>query len=408
MAKSTLSGILSIEDLELKDKKLFLRLDLNVPLDGDRVTDATRIEAAIPTIRYAIDHGAKVIMCSHLGRPDGAKDPKYSLEPVAQYLSERMNLEVVLVDQEDKDALKLVLHTLTSKQIVLLENIRFHAGETKNNEDFARQLASFADCYVNDAFGASHRAHASIVGVPTQIRQKAVGFLMKKEIEMLDRIMVRPEHPFVVILGGAKVSDKMGVIENLVEKTDAILVGGAMAYTFLAAKGVPVGKSRVEQDKVKYAQELMERLRVRKKRLVLPIDHRVVTDFANPKTLTVTKGEAILPECMGIDIGPETEKLFAEEIKNAKTVFWNGPMGVFETAEYAKGSFALAKALSEVDGISIVGGGDSASAVNQSGYADKVTHISTGGGASLEFLQGDRLPGLEILRKGHVSPTMLS
>ncbi|MEK6553691.1 MAG: phosphoglycerate kinase [Bdellovibrionota bacterium] len=404
--KNSLQNIRSIEDFELKDKKVFLRLDLNVPMKNGKITDSTRIEAALPTIRYALDHGAKLIMASHFGRPEGLPTDreKYTLEPVAEELGRLLDKEVILVDDPKSDAPKALLPTLRPNQVVLLENLRFHPDETENGEGLAKAIAAYTDIYINDAFGASHRAHASIVGVPQYVQQKGVGFLMKKELEMLDKVSQNPDSPYVVILGGAKVSDKIGVIENLIDKADAILIGGAMAYTFLAAQKVETGKSLVEKDKVKYAAELIARMESRGKKLLLPIDHFVVTDIKKVDTLKTATTPSINAQDIGIDIGPKTAELYRKEIAKAKTVFWNGPMGIFETPEFAKGTFAVAKALAESEAITIVGGGDSAAAINASGYGDQVTHISTGGGASLEFLQGDKLPGVEAVRK-HVPTT---
>ena len=399
--KSTLSGIRSIEDFDLKEKRVFLRLDLNVPIKNGKITDTTRIDAALPTIRYALEHGAKLVVASHLGRPERAEDrAKYSLEPVANKLQELLDVEVILVDEPESEAPSALLRSLKKNQMILLENLRFNEDETENGEGLADAICAYTDIYINDAFGASHRAHASIVGVPAKVKQKGVGFLMKKEIEMLDKIMVAPEQPFVTILGGAKVSDKIGVIENLIDKVDAFLVGGAMAYTFLAAQGVAVGASRVEKDKVKYAGELLARIKMRDKKMFLPVDHRIVTKFDSAVDLKSTSAAEIPDGWLGVDIGPKTAETFRRELQRAKTVFWNGPMGVFETHAFAEGTFAVAQALADLPhATTVVGGGDSAAAINASGYANRVTHISTGGGASLEYLQGDKLPGIEALRK---------
>ncbi len=400
IVRNSLTGIKSIEDFELKDKKVFLRLDLNVPMKNGKITDMTRIQAALPTIQYAIDHGAKLVIASHLGRPEGKPDDreKFTLEPVAEALGGLLDKEVILVDDPKSDAPKSLLPTLRPNQIILLENVRFNADETENGERLAKSMAAYTDIYINDAFGASHRAHSSIVFLPSLIKQKGIGFLMKKEIEMLDKVSLMPEHPYVVILGGAKVSDKIGVIEQLIEKADTIMIGGAMAYTFLAAKGIEVGNSLVEKTKVKYAADLIGRMEARGKKLLLPIDHLVVKNVSDVATARKTQGEAMSEGDIAVDIGPNTAMLYANEMKSAKTIFWNGPMGIFETKEYSAGTFAVARAMAESEGITVVGGGDSAAAINASGYGDKVTHISTGGGASLEFLQGDKLPGVEALR----------
>lgn len=398
MRSKTLEGIKSIENFQIEDKRLFLRLDLNVPMDDEgNITDETRIRAAMPTIQYAIDKGAKIILSSHLGRPKGI-DKKYSLEPVAAYLTKELNKEIILVEEPRGHAPKALLAGLKPSQIILLENLRFDAGEEKNDREFAQCLASFSDIYINDAFGASHRAHASIVGLPELMEKKGLGFLMKKEIEMLDTVRLTPEHPFLAILGGAKVSDKIDVIEVLMEKVDSMIIGGAMAYTFLAAQNVPTGKSLVEKDKVKFAAELIERAKARNKRILIPVDHKITKDIKDTASLKVCDTAAIPDGWMGVDIGPKTLALYSQEIQRAKTIFWNGPMGVFETPAFSDGTFGVARAISETKAVSVVGGGDSAAAAQASGLADKFSHISTGGGASLEFLQGDKLPGIEALR----------
>lgn len=396
----TLEGIKSIEDFKLEDRHLFLRLDLNVPLGKNgEITDDTRILAALPTIRYAIDQGAKIVLASHLGRPKGPEDREgHSLEPVAQYLNGALNKEIILVEEPKSDAPKALLAGLKPSQIILLENLRFDPGEEKNDREFAQRLASYTQIYINDAFGASHRAHASIVGVPELIAQRGIGFLMKKEIEMLDRIRLNPVPPFLAILGGAKVSDKIDVIESLMDRVDVMIVGGAMAYTFLVAQGVDVGASRVEKDKVKFAADLLTRAKTRNKRILLPEDHVIVEAVTRPESRQTTSTAAIPAGWMGVDIGPKTNQLFSDAIAKAKTIFWNGPMGIFETKEFAQGTFAVARAITQSQGVSVVGGGDSAAAAHASGLADKFSHISTGGGASLEYLQGEKLPGVEVLR----------
>jgi phosphoglycerate kinase len=394
-----LRGIKTIRDFELAGKTLFLRLDLNVPLDKGTITDETRITASVPTIQYAIEKGAKIVMASHLGRPKNADDKQFSLEPVAERLSELLNMEVILAENPDTEAMKTILGSLKKNQLILLENVRFEKGETENSDEYAQRLASFTDVYINDAFGASHRAHATIDALPRLIKQRGIGLLIEKEIKMLDQLLVNPARPYVAILGGSKVSDKIDVIENLIDRVDAILIGGAMAYTFLKAKGLPIGKSLVETDKLHYARELMARIEARDKTLLLPVDHKVTPDF-NSTLCKTTSGQGIDEEMMGIDIGPQTVTQFKAAIREAKTIFWNGPMGVFEKPAFAEGTFAIAKAIADNTGaFRIVGGGDSAAAAEQSGYADKMTHISTGGGASLEYLQGDKLPGLEVLRE---------
>lgn len=395
----SLKGIRTIEDFDLQGQRVFLRLDLNVPMKDGQITDDSRIRGALPTLRYALEHGAKVIVSSHLGRPKTEEDRrKLSLEPVACHLNELLGVEVMLVEDPLSDAPKALLRSLKPTQILMLENLRFEPSETKNGHELVQAIAPYTDIYINDAFGASHRAHASIVGIPTEIPRKGIGFLMKKEVEMLDRVLSQYQPPFVAILGGAKVSDKIGVIENLIDKVDTFIIGGAMAYTFLKAQETFVGESLVESGKVHFASELMKRLDARGKTMLLPVDHRVVRDIDHPESLKVTPHEGIEEGWLGVDIGPRTVELYSKVIRQAKTIFWNGPMGIFEQPEFSKGTFEVAKAVAESEGVSIVGGGDSAAAVKASGYSDKVTHLSTGGGASLEFLQGDRLPGLEVLR----------
>ncbi|MBX3023211.1 MAG: phosphoglycerate kinase [Bdellovibrionales bacterium] len=400
MPSKTLEGIKSIENFPLEDKRLFLRLDLNVPLnEAGEITDDTRVQAALPTIRYAIDKGAKIVLASHLGRPKGPQDrDKYSLEPVAKYLTGLLGKEIILVEESRSHAPKALLAGLKPSQIIMLENLRFDPGEEKNDRDFAQWIAEFTDIYINDAFGASHRAHASIVALPELMEKRGLGFLMRKEIEMLDRVRLNPEHPFITVLGGAKVSDKIEVIEVLMDRVDSLIIGGAMAYTFLASQNIAVGKSLVEKDRIRFAGELIDRAKARGKRLLLPIDHRITKDIKDTASLKVTDTAAIPDGWMGVDIGPKTEAAYAAELKRGKTIFWNGPMGVFETPEFAQGTFAVARAITETSAITVVGGGDSASAAQASGLADKFSHISTGGGASLEFLQGDKLPGVEAVR----------
>ena len=394
-----LRGVPIIDQLEIEGKVVFLRLDLNVPLKEGQIQDDTRIEAALPTIKYAMEQRAKVVVASHLGRPKTPEDrQKLSLEPVADEISRRLDIDVTLVDDPLSDAPKAILAGLKRNQLVMLENLRFYEGETKNGHDLSIAVKEYADIYINDAFGASHRSHSSIVDVAKEFEAKGVGFLMKKEIEMLDQVLEGTERPYVAILGGAKVSDKIVLIDRLIDSVDTFVIGGAMAYTFLKAKGIKVGESLVETDQLSFAKRLIERLESRDKKLLLPIDHRVVTSFSAVETLRVTETSVIDEGWMAIDIGPKSALEFAKELRSAKRVFWNGPMGVFETPEYANGTFALARAIAELDALTVIGGGDSASAAKQSGVADKFTHISTGGGASLEYLQGEPLPGLLIQR----------
>ncbi|MBC7742900.1 MAG: phosphoglycerate kinase [Bdellovibrionaceae bacterium] len=396
---SGLRGIKTIRDFDLAGKTVFLRLDLNVPLDGTRITDETRITASLPTIQYCLDKGAKLIVASHLGRPKSADDRQYSLEPVAKRLTELLNREVVLMEEPDSEGVKHILYGNMKNEIILLENLRFDKGETDNSIELANMWASYTDIYINDAFGASHRAHASIHAFPEIMGKKAgIGFLIEKEIKMLDSLMDHPKKPYIAVLGGSKISDKIDVIEKLIDIVDGFIIGGAMAYTFLKAQNVPVGKSLVEADKVKYAKEMIQRIEARGKTLLIPVDHVVSTAFGNVENKKVTPTAVIGENEMGLDIGPQTIKNFTAGLAKAATVFWNGPMGVFENPAFAEGTFAIAKAIANSPGVKIVGGGDSAAAVEASGLADKMTHISTGGGASLEYLQGEKLPGLEVLR----------
>ncbi|PYX78464.1 MAG: phosphoglycerate kinase [Acidobacteria bacterium] len=394
---------LSIRELPLNDHRVFMRVDFNVPLDdGGRVMDDTRIRETLPTIEYALRHGARLIVASHLGRPKGKANPKMSLKPVAERL--RMLLDKELARGENvgfcPECVGLEAEEMAGKlekgQTLLLENLRFHAEEEANDEKFSKQLAHLADYYINDAFGAAHRAHASTVGITKFVQKSAAGLLMEKELEYLGRAVHNPERPFVAILGGAKVSDKIGVIQNLMTKVDALIIGGGMAYTFLKAKAEPIGRSLVEADKVQLAKQLLEQAKSRKMKFLLPVDHVVAEKpDANALAKTVTH---IPDHQMALDIGPKTIELFAEEISTARTIVWNGPMGVFEVPPFAKGTFKIAAAIADNGGAtSIVGGGDSVAAVRASGLADKMTHISTGGGASLEFLEGKRLPGVEAL-----------
>lgn len=400
-----LKGIKTIRDFELNDKNLFLRLDLNVPIENGKITDETRITASLPTIQYALEKGAKIVLASHLGRPKAFGDKKYSLEPVASRLTELLKREVILIEDPKSEAVKHMLQTLKKNQIILLENLRYEPGETENSEEFAQVLANYTQVYINDAFGASHRAHASIDALPRLLKSRGIGFLIEKEIQMLDQLMENPKRPYIAIMGGAKISDKIDVIEKLMNVVDGFIIGGAMAYTFLKAKGMAVGRSLVETDKVGYAKEMMARIEARNKTLLLPVDHQVTTDIASQKA-QLAPTPAIEDNFMGVDIGPQTIKNYSTAIQNAATVFWNGPMGIFETPAYSQGTFAIAKALAESNAVKIVGGGDSAAAAEASGYADKMTHISTGGGASLEYLQGDRLPGLEVLRPPKTSENL--
>lgn len=410
MTTPGLKGIPLINELDLSNKTVFIRVDFNVPMEKGQITDDTRIRAALPTIQYAMDAGAKVVLASHLGRPEGPEDrAKFSMEPVGKRLGELLKVDVVLIEDPGSDVPKGLLPGLKKNQVILLENLRFEKGESKNSREFAAQIASYVDVYINDAFGASHRAHASIEALPKLMTIKGIGFLIKKEIEMLDLLLHSPQSPYMAILGGAKVSDKIPVIENMMDHVDAFFVGGAMAYTFLAAQNIGIGKSRLEKDKLSFAREMIARLEARGKKLFLPVDHVVTNDFLAPSEI-LTTDSAVVPEgYLAVDIGPKTRELFRKELRKAKTVFWNGPMGVFEKPEFSKGTFAVAETLANLsDAMTIVGGGDSAAAAEASGYKEQMTHISTGGGASLEYLQGEKLPGLEVLRvtRASVQPTL--
>ena len=393
-----LKYIKNVRDLNIEGKVVFLRLDLNVPLENGKISDETRITASLPTIQYCMEKGAKIVMCSHLGRPKTAEDKQFSLEPVAKRLSELLNAEVFLFDDPSSDGVKGLISGMKKNHLILLENIRFVPGETKNSDELATTIASYCDVYVNDAFGASHRAHSSIQALPAIMKEKACGFLIEKEITMLDQLLDNPKRPYLAVLGGAKVSDKIAVIEKLIDIVDGFIIGGAMAYTFIKAQGHPVGKSLVEADKLKYAQEMIERIKARNKSLLLPIDHVVSVSMTDLKAIRTTSGVGIKDDEMGLDIGPKSLVQFESAVREAGTIFWNGPMGVFETKEFSRGTFGMAKAIAESQAVTIVGGGDSAAAAEASGFASQMTHISTGGGASLEYLQGDKLPGLEVLR----------
>ncbi|MBL4932543.1 phosphoglycerate kinase [Clostridium paridis] len=383
----------TVEDIQVKGKRVLVRCDFNVPLKDGVITDINRLTGALPTIKYLVENGAKVILCSHLG-----KDASKSLAPVAVKLTEMLGKEVVFARDEEVVGVnaKKAVAEMNDGDVVLLENTRCRKEETKNEETFSKELASLADVFVNDAFGTAHRAHCSTVGVTEFVETAVCGYLIQKELKFLGEAVNNPVRPFVAILGGAKVSDKIAVINNLLEKVDTLIIGGGMAYTFLKAQGYEIGTSLVEADRVDYAKEMIEKAAAKGVKFLLPVDHRVATEFKDVEAV-VTEDQNIPEGHMGLDIGPKTDALYAEAVKDAKTVIWNGPMGVFEFENFNKGTIAVAKAMADADATTVIGGGDSAAAVNILGFGDKMTHISTGGGASLEFLEGKELPGIVAL-----------
>jgi phosphoglycerate kinase len=390
-------AIRTIRDLNIEGRRTFIRVDFNVPVENGKVSDASRIEASLPTIRHALERGAKVVLASHAGRPKGKRKPEYSLEPAGEVLAELLRCEVLLTDDCISDAAGKVIADLHDGQVALLENLRFHPGEEANDEAFARELAKLADVYVNDAFGAAHRAHASVSALPRLFRERGIGLLMEQEISALEKLRTANVHPFVAVLGGAKVSDKIGVLEALIERVDALLIGGAMANTFLAAQGLALGKSLVESDKLPLARSVLSRAADRKVKLLLPVD-LVVAASLEADGGNVVATNAVGPDDMALDIGPKTVEAYRQVILPAKALFWNGPMGLFERKPFSAGTLGVGQAGADCTGFTVVGGGDSVAAVNQAGLAARYKHVSTGGGASLEFLEGQPMPGIEAVR----------
>jgi phosphoglycerate kinase len=386
----------SIRDLDLDGRRVMIRVDFNVPLRQGEVADASRIRAALPTIRQAMVQGGRVVLASHLGRPRGSRKMAYSLEPVGMKLAELLDGEVLLTDDCVGDGARKVITDLREGQVALLENLRFHAGEQTNDDAFARELAQLADVYVNDAFGTAHRSHASVCALPRLIENKGIGLLVQREIETLTRLKTDTPRPFVAVMGGAKVGDKIGVLETFIDRVDFLLIGGAMANTFLAARGFDLGNSWVESDRLALARSLLQRAEEQNVELILPED-LVIAEDIEANAGTIVDKNAVPEDAMALDIGPRTNKLFREKILRANSVFWNGPLGLFEREPFARGTMETARSVADCPGFTVVGGGDSVAAVNRSGLSDRFDHVSTGGGASLEFLQGRRLPGLEAM-----------
>lgn len=388
----------NIDDINVKGLKTFVRVDFNVPVDDEgNITDDNRINGALPTIKTLIERGAKVILASHFGRPKGEYDPAFSLKVVAERLAELLKKEVIMASDCIGEDVEKLVSSLREGDVLMLENVRFHKGETKNDKDFSKKLASLADLYVNDAFGAAHRAHSSTSGI-AEFLPSVSGYLMDKEINALSKLLFNPEKPFVAVLGGAKVSDKIAVIENLLNKVDTLIIGGGMAYTFLKAEGYEIGKSLLEEDKIAVAKEILDKAKEQGVDILLPVDVVAADKFAPDADALLVDASNIPKDRLGLDIGPKSVELFSKALKNAKTVVWNGPMGVFEMDAFAIGTNKIAELISNIDGYTVIGGGDSAAAVEKAGLKDRFSHVSTGGGASLEYLEGKILPGLEILQ----------
>lgn len=387
----------TIENIDISNKKVLVRCDFNVPIDiNGHITDTKRIDESLKTINYLISKNSKIILCSHLGRPKGKFNKKYSLSPVANYLSKKLKRNVFMAKDVIGESAKTLAKDLKSGEILLLENVRFHPEEEKNDKEFSKNLASLAEVYINDAFGTAHRAHSSTAGV-TKYLPSGCGFLIEKEIKIMGKALENPKRPFIAILGGAKVSDKIGVIKNLLEKVDTLIIGGGMAYTFMNALGYSIGESICENDKINLAKDIMISAKEKNIKFLIPVDNKVGIEYSPETEYKIVKSDSIPEGFMGLDIGPKTEKLFSDELKNAGTIIWNGPMGVFEWKNFESGTLSVAKAVAESGAISIIGGGDSAAAIEKLGYSNKMTHISTGGGASLKFLEGADLPGISSL-----------
>jgi phosphoglycerate kinase len=397
-----MAHVRSVSEIPLQGKKVFLRLDLNVPISGEgearQIDDDTRIREALPTIQYCLEQGAKVILCSHLGRPDGKRHKKYSLEPVARRLAELLDRDVLLSEEAVGEGVHQMIHHSKEHQVILLENIRFYPEEEANDPEFARKLSHLADVYVSDAFGTAHRKHASTYGMPAVMTEKAAGFLIDKELKFLNRLLESPAHPYVLVVGGAKVTDKLKAVENLLNYVDRVVIGGAMAYAFLAAQGKTIGKSKCESEGVAAAEIILTKAKARKVEILLPVDHKVVFPAKDPGFESPQVMSEIPAEGAALDIGPRTIELFSKAVSDAKTIFWNGPMGFFEKAEYSGGTLALARAIADSSALKVAGGGDTLSAIAHFELGSRFDLLSTGGGASLKYLEGRGLPGIEILK----------